>query len=179
MAAGWLVVCASSAVSIVYYAEIKSLARVMLGLPEPAITQAQTYAPEPREARRVAGSGRVVELRAGSHGHYFARPEVNGRPIDAMVDSGASLVVLTFDDARQAGVYIRDRDFTQYVNTANGVARVAPVTLERVSLGSISVRDVAAVVTEPGKLNQSLLGMSFLNRLQRVDMRSGVLVLQE
>ena len=59
------------------------------------------------------------------------------------------------------------------------MARVAPVMLDRVSIGDITVRNVPAAVSEPGKLATSLLGMSFLSRLQRVDMRSGVLVLQE
>ena len=123
--------------------------------------------------------GRTVEIKAGTHGHYYASIEINGRPIDAMVDSGASIVALTFDDAQRAGVYIRDSDYTQHVNTANGLARIAPVMLDRVSIGDITVRNVPAAVSEPGKLMTSLLGMSFLNRLQRVDMRSGVLVLQE
>jgi aspartyl protease family protein len=59
------------------------------------------------------------------------------------------------------------------------VARIAPVVLDRVAIGSILVRNVPAAVSEPGKLSTSLLGMTFLGRLQRVDMRGGVLVLQE
>ena len=60
-----------------------------------------------------------------------------------------------------------------------GVARVAPVVLDRVSIGDITVRNVPAAVSEPGRLATSLLGMSFLGRLQRVEMRAGTLVLQE
>jgi aspartyl protease family protein len=86
---------------------------------------------------------------------------------------------LAFDDARQAGVFVRDSDYTQRVSTANGYARVAPVILDRVSIGDITVRNVPAAVSEPGSLATTLLGMSFLGRLQRVDMRSGTLVLQE
>ena len=65
------------------------------------------------------------------------------------------------------------------VSTANGAAKVAPVTLDRVSIGDITVRNVPAAVSEPGKLGTSLLGMSFLGRLQQIDIRSGVLVLKE
>jgi aspartyl protease family protein len=65
------------------------------------------------------------------------------------------------------------------VSTANGVARVAPVTLDRITIGDITVRDVPAAVAEPGRLRTSLLGMTFLNKLSRFDMRSGVLVLQD
>ena len=96
-----------------------------------------------------------------------------------MVDTGASIVALTFEDAERAGLYIRDSDYTHRVNTANGLARIAPVTLDRVAIGEIMVRNVPAAVSEPGKLTTSLLGMSFLSRLQRVDMRRGVLVLHE
>jgi aspartyl protease family protein len=56
---------------------------------------------------------------------------------------------------------------------------VAPVTISRISIGDITVRNVAAVVSERGKSERSLLGMSFLGRLSRVEMRGGTLVLQE
>jgi aspartyl protease family protein len=120
-----------------------------------------------------------VRIEASGHGHYVTRAEINGRPIDVLVDTGASIVALTYDDARRAGVLVRDSDYTQRVSTANGQARVAPVTLDRVSIGDITVRNVPAAVSEPDSLATTLLGMSFLGRLQRVDMRPGVLVLQE
>ena len=78
--------------------------------------------------------------------------EINGRSVDAMVDTGASIVALSWDDAERAGLYIRDSDYTQRVNTANGLARIAPVMLDRVSIGDITVRNVPAAVSEPGKL---------------------------
>ena len=68
-----------------------------------------------------------------------------------MVDTGASIVALTYEDAERAGVYVRDSDFTQRVRTANGMARVAPVTLDRVSIGDITVRNVPAAVSERGQ----------------------------
>jgi aspartyl protease family protein len=183
MAAGWLVAGAAAAFCLVYFAEIRDVARVLVGLDRPVAAARDDTTPK-REARPSVATaamprGRVVEIKAGSLGHYYVRVEINGRPIDVMVDSGASIVALSFDDAQRAGLYIRDSDFTQYVNTANGLARIAPVMLGRVSIGDITVRDVQAAVAEPGKLSTSLLGMSFLSRLQRVDMRNGVLVLQE
>ena len=63
--------------------------------------------------------------------------------------------------------------------TANGTARFAPVRLDRVQIGDIVVQDVEAAVAEPGKLRTTLLGMSFLGRLQRVDMRAGTMVLAD
>jgi aspartyl protease family protein len=174
VATGWLGLACAGAVSLTYFTEIKSAARVVLGLPAAELRAHRQVEP----ARGVAG-GPTVQIKAGAHGHYFARAEINGRPIDVLVDSGASIVALTYDDARRAGVHVRDGDYTQRVTTANGLARVAPVVLDRVSIGGIIVRNVPAAVTEPGSLTTSLLGMSFLGRLQRVDMRAGTLVLQE
>jgi aspartyl protease family protein len=124
-------------------------------------------------------SGRTVELRAGAHGHFFSRIHVNGRAVQAMVDTGASIVALTYEDARNAGIHVRDGDYSHRVSTANGVARVALVTLDSVALDDIVVRDVRAAVAEPGKLTKTLLGMSFLGQLRRAEMSRGVLVLEE
>jgi aspartyl protease family protein len=96
-----------------------------------------------------------------------------------MVDTGATMVALTYEDAERAGIHLKASDFTRSVSTANGVTRVAPVTIERVSVGDIMVRNVAASVSERGRLSTTLLGMSFLSRLERVDMRSGILVLED
>jgi aspartyl protease family protein len=96
-----------------------------------------------------------------------------------MVDTGASMVALTYEDAERAGVRLKPSDFTQSVSTANGMARFALVRLDRVTIGNITVRDVKAGVAERGRLSITLLGMSFLSRLERVDMRSGTLVLTE
>lgn len=126
-----------------------------------------------------ASAGRTVELKAGAHGHFFSRIHVNGRAVQAMVDTGASIVALTYEDARNAGVHIRDSDYTHRVSTANGVARVALVTLDSVAIEDIMVRDVRAAVAEPGKLTKTLLGMSFLGQLRRAEMSRGTLVLEQ
>src|SRR5581483_7755274 len=169
LATGWVVLTGAIVFSALYFSEIKDLARGMLGLPSPAALEAvRREGPSPGQGSPRSGVGRTVEIRAGVHGHYFARSEINGRPVDVLVDSGASMVALTYDDARRAGVYVRDSDFTQQVRTANGLARVAPVTLDRVSIGDVTVRNVPATVSEPGSLGTTLLGMSFLSRLQRV-----------
>jgi aspartyl protease family protein len=131
-------------------------------------------APPPRTS-----GGRTVELKAGAHGHFYSRIRVNGRDVDAMVDTGASIVALTFEDAASAGIHVRDPEFTHRVSTANGVARVAIVTLDSVAIDDITVRNVRAAVAERGKLSKTLLGMSFLGQLSRTEMSRGVLVLEE
>jgi aspartyl protease family protein len=126
-----------------------------------------------------ASGGRTVELKAGPHGHFYSRIRVNGRDVDAMVDTGASIVALTFEDAASAGIHVRDPEFTHRVSTANGVARVAIITLDSVAIDDITVRNVRAAVAERGKLSKTLLGMSFLGQLSRTEMSRGVLVLEE
>ncbi len=133
----------------------------------------------------VAGGGRAVPvseayrqvvLHADRRGHFSVRGYVNGAPVTFLTDTGATLVALTHRDARAAGVTGNLR-YTGRTRTANGVARVAPVTLARLRIGDILLRDVTAVVAEPGKLHVSLLGMSFLGRLSRFEMRGRSLVL--
>jgi aspartyl protease family protein len=172
LAVGWGLAVAAAAAGVAGLAEVRATPNAA----DPAVA-----AGEEAERRGEAGRprGRVVELQAGRFGHYRARAEVNGTAVDVLLDSGASVVVLCYDDAERAGLKARAQDYTQRVSTANGQTRVAPVILDRLSIGDITVRHVEAAVGEPGKLTQSLLGMSFLGRLQRVDMRAGVLILQE
>lgn len=120
-----------------------------------------------------------VTLRATGNGHFETTAEINGRDVDVMVDTGATLVALTFEDAERAGIYLQQSDFTHSVSTANGVAKVAPVDIGAISIGSITVRNVRGAVTERGKLHKTLLGMTFLGRLSRVEMRRNDLVLHE
>ncbi|MDH4981551.1 TIGR02281 family clan AA aspartic protease [Hyphomicrobium sp. D-2] len=185
----WGVVAVIAIAALTHFENLKVGAERMLGLPTPAdVAQARQQAADsnaPRQnataaaAQQPTASGTVVELAAQDNGHFNTHAEINGRPVEVMVDTGATMVALSYEDAERAGLYLRDQDFTRSVHTANGVARVAPVTLDRVSIGGITVRNVPAAVTEPGRLKTSLLGMSFLSRLSRFDMRQGRLVLQE
>lgn len=181
MAVGWALAAVCTAVSIAYFSEIKAATQSLLGVQEPTAARVTVGERDGQAGRQAAlvSAGRTVELKAGAYGHFHARAEINGQPISVMVDTGASIVALTFEDARAAGLYVRDRDFTHRVSTANGFARIAPVTIDRISVGDIIVHDVSGAVMEQGKLGTTLLGMSFLSRLQRVDIRSGMLVLHE
>jgi aspartyl protease family protein len=175
-AASWLTVAALVAAGFIYYNDIRSNVADGLGVAVTDPAPAGVAVEIPMSQKASVGS---VELRARGDGHYYAKAEVNGRPADVMVDTGASMVALTYEDAERAGVRLKPSDFTQTVSTANGTARFALVRLDRVSIGNITLRDVKAAVAERGKLAITLLGMSFLSRLERVDMRSGTLVLTE
>jgi aspartyl protease family protein len=171
----WALLAVCTGAGVAFFSEIRAAADSVVGRQDAAIATV----PGDRERLAPLVGARTVELRAGAYGHFHVRADINGSHVQAMVDTGASMVALRFEDARDAGIIVSDADFTHRVSTANGYARMAPVTIERISIGDITVRDVTGAVLEPGKLSTTLLGMSFLTRLQRVDMRSGTLVLQE
>lgn len=172
-ALSWVAAAAILAAGLTHYSELKALTAHAVGL-ELELRDATPSAAPTRPANT-----RNVELRAAANGHFYSRASINGRDVDILVDTGATIVALTWEDAQRAGLSLRPSDFTASVSTANGTARVAPVRLDRVEIGGILVRDVDATVSDLGRLKTTLLGMSFLSRLKRVDMRQGVLVLAE
>ena len=117
----------------------------------------------------------TIVYTAAEGGHVVVDAAVNGAPVRLLVDTGASLVTLTPADARAAGIDLNHLVFSARVNTANGAARMAPVMLREIRIDQLSVYDVPAAVLE--NLNISLLGMSFLVRLQSYEMRDGKLTI--
>lgn len=140
----------------------------------------ETYG-APRPAQKSASSGfeRSVTLTAGRNGHFYARAEINGRPVAVLVDTGASSVLLSHDDASSVGVEPHPSDYTIRTRTANGTGRAAPVQIDHVRIGDIEVRDVRGIVAEPGALDVTLLGMDFIGRLGRFELRGRELLLVE
>ena len=109
---------------------------------------------------------RAVRIRKRGDGHFVARVAVEGAAVSMLVDTGASTVVLRQSDARLLGVDTRNLRYTVPVQTANGLAYAAHARLGEVAVGSITLRNVDALVAQPGVLKESLLGMSFLSRLR-------------
>ena len=114
----------------------------------------------------VISHGRTVEVARTSEGDFDINAQINGTRVALVLDTGASSVVLTHADARAAGLPLDLLDYSVNIDTANGRTRAAPVTLDRVTIGGLEERSVEALVVQPGQLRTSLLGMSFLNRLQ-------------
>jgi aspartyl protease family protein len=127
---------------------------------------------------RVAARGRTVEVARRNDGSFSVTLQVNGARISMVFDTGASAIVLTQDAAKAAGLPLEVLNYTVSVDTANGRTRAAPVTLDRVSVGRITERSVPALIAQPGQLRTSLLGMSFLNRLESWEVRGDRLVLR-
>lgn len=117
-----------------------------------------------------------IELTRALDGHYYVTAEVNGRPVEFVVDTGATLIVLTEADAELAGLDTDSLAFVGRAGTANGVVSTAPVRLDTLAIGPIEDRGVAASVNG-GDLDQSLLGMSYLERFSSVEITDGRMIL--
>ncbi len=177
--ASWGAAAAILVAGALHYDTLRAGLSSALGFSTEATVVADTATPVPTSPERAQTRSGTEELRASSDGHYYARAEINGRPLDVMVDTGASMVALTYEDADRLGLSLRPSDFTATVQTANGTAAVAPVVLDRVTIGHVTVRNVRAAVSERGRLAKTLLGMSFLGQLERVDISQGRLLLVE
>ena len=129
-----------------------------------------------RPQQSVAVDAGRVEVPRAPDGHYYLTLEVNGAAVPFLVDTGASEVVLNARDAERAGI---DTDTLAYLGrarTANGEGRTASVWIEEMSLGGITDTDVRVWVNQ-GELEQSLLGMGYLQRWSSIEIRNGALVL--
>jgi aspartyl protease family protein len=126
---------------------------------------------------KVTQPGRTVTLNPNTYGHYVVEADIAGSPVELLTDTGATYVALNYEAALRLGFTAQTLHFSSRSSTANGIARVAPVTLDYVRIGSILVRDVKAVIAEPGKMTQNLLGMSFINRLSGFELRGGRLLM--
>jgi aspartyl protease family protein len=128
--------------------------------------------------RAAQRSLRMVEIVRGRAGDFQVAAQVNGVRVAMVLDTGASAVVLTQEAAKAVGLPLEVLSYSVTVETANGRTRAAPVTLDRVAVGDIVERSVSALVAQPGQLRVSLLGMSFLSRLESWEVRGEKLVMR-
>ena len=147
--------------------------------PAPAPTMMAAHPVAAAPAPPVVSDSRSVVIAPGSNGHFQVEGRVDGRRLDFMVDTGASVIALTERDAAMLGIHPAERDYVAMVKTANGNVHAAPVELDMVEIDDIVVRDVAAMVLPDGALSDNLLGMTFLSRLRRFEYADGKLVLEQ
>lgn len=122
-------------------------------------------------------TGGNVTIRRSSDGHFRLTAKVDGRPVRFLVDTGASLVALAPHDADALGFDLARLNYGLRLNTANGTAWAASVSLGKITVGSIGVRNVAGSVSREG-LSESLLGLTFLNRLSGYEVRGNTMILK-
>lgn len=127
-------------------------------------------------AESSAAASRTMTLRAGPGGHFWVDADVDGTAMPFVIDTGATSVTLSKDAAELLGLRLSQRDFTQPHHTAGGIVHAAPVRLREVRIGALVVRDVEAAVN-PRLRGVSLLGMSFLGRLDGYEVRGDRLML--
>jgi aspartyl protease family protein len=123
----------------------------------------------------IASEGRIVVPRSRD-GHYYLTLRINDTPVRFVVDTGASDIVLSHSDAERVGLDLADLAYVGRARTANGEVRTAPVRLDTIEAGSIADRNVPAWVNS-GDMDDSLLGMSYLQRWDSIEIRGGELVL--
>ncbi|SJM35004.1 TIGR02281 family clan AA aspartic protease [Mesorhizobium delmotii] len=121
----------------------------------------------------------TVTLDKAGNGHFEARIMVNGTPVRAVVDTGATSTVLTAQDAQAAGFNPAVLNFTIPVSTANGMARAAAVRTDELAIGGIVRKDMPVMIAAPGMLGQSLLGMNFIGSLSGFDVRGDRMILRD
>lgn len=134
---------------------------------------------EPHEQAHNPLSGRSTRIDSDGRGHFLARARMNGRPMEVLVDTGATLVAINESTARRLGIRLTPADFKYKVRTANGTTEAAAATIDEIQIGRVLVRDVRASVSRDSSLNVVLLGMSFLNKLKKFEVDSGTLVLTQ
>ncbi|MEO1789705.1 MAG: TIGR02281 family clan AA aspartic protease [Pseudomonadota bacterium] len=131
----------------------------------------------PHRQMVFTGDTTRIETERAWDGHYYLEVEMNGVPLTLVVDTGATAIVLSQQDARQLGIETADLMFTGVAGTANGEVRTASVRINEVILGNMLDRNVPALVNS-GEMDTSLLGMSYLQKFSRIEIADNTLVLE-
>ena len=121
-------------------------------------------------------AAKELTLSRSSDGHFYADAEVNGAPVHFLVDTGSSMIALSEDDAKRAGITVEASDFSLLGEGASGLVRGKETTLSKLQLGAIEQRDVKAAVIEGA--STSLLGAEFLDTVDEITIRKGRMVLK-
>ena len=132
----------------------------------------------PTTAAEMLQLNAATELKVGQNGHFVVKAEINGRNVKVLVDTGASAVALSYQDAKDIGLHPGSLDYRIPVSTANGVVKAAGVNLDKVEIDGVRVSDVQGLVMPDGAMRGSLLGMSFLSKLKSFKVEDGVLYLK-
>jgi aspartyl protease family protein len=135
-------------------------------------------AASPLQANNGNQSLDTIEIAPDPAGNFLTDIDIDGQVIHVIVDTGASYLSLSSEDADALGINLAPADFRYRFSTANGVAAAAKVHLNAVRIANIEIDDVDAFVSQPGALRRSLLGMNVLSRLGGIHISDGRLVLQ-
>lgn len=170
----------AAAIPSIYQSHPETFHRLlgMAGIHE-AAQDAAPVVVEPAPRLAAAVSGRRAHIEGDASGHFVTDFTFNGRKVRALVDTGATAVAMNMTTARRIGISLSPADFVHAVTTANGRAKAATARIERIEIGPIREKNVEAIVLEDSALSGTLIGMSFLRRLSKVEVVNDTLVLQE
>ncbi|MFK5980004.1 MAG: TIGR02281 family clan AA aspartic protease [Rhizobiaceae bacterium] len=118
----------------------------------------------PISTQTVDGRNQIMIVRS-NNGHYEINGAVNGKSVRFLVDTGASSVVLNARDAKSAGIDVNNLRYNTPVSTANGMTHAAKIRVNEISIGTIARYNLSIMVSKPGELRESLLGMNFIETL--------------
>jgi aspartyl protease family protein len=127
--------------------------------------------------KRTISAARAVQIPRGHGGEFALKAKINGVIAPMVIDTGATSVVLTYETAKAAGLPLELLEYNVDVETAGGRTRAARLTLDRLAIGKLVERSVPALVVPHGQMKTNLLGMSFLDRLERWEVRADRLML--
>ncbi len=127
--------------------------------------------------KTTSSGGRVTIKKNPRDGQFWTEARINNRTVTVLVDTGASSVALTPEDAKRAGIKLRSLDYNIPINTAGGQVMAARVTLKSVKVGSIRVKNVRGIVI-PNGLSISLLGMTYLGEIKKIQVTPDAMVLK-
>jgi aspartyl protease family protein len=162
-----------------YRAELKAVWYRVAG-------ELDTSRPTPVETRRDQraddrdggrSEGRALAIRQSLDGHYYVNVRINGSEARLLVDTGATLTVLSKQQAERSGIFPSPSEYTANVRTASGIAKAAPVRLRDLEIGDARLTNVRALVMDT-PANTSVLGIDTLQQFKSYEFRDGVLTLR-
>jgi len=117
-----------------------------------------------------------MSFRTSKDGHFHIQAEVNGRPVEFLLDTGASDVVFPPDVAKRIGIDFEQLNFNKIYSTANGYTKGAPFVIGTIKIGDIELHNINASVNR-ADMDKALLGMSFLKNLRGYEVKNGILTI--
>jgi aspartyl protease family protein len=173
---GTLIGCAM-AVPMIYQGNADFLKN--LNRDKPATEVVYKVDPQQKTSGGASLTASTVVIPMDERGHFQADFKLNGRKISALIDTGATYVAMNKSMASRIGVKVTAGDMKFKVSTANGQASAAAVTINEIAIGKIRIRNVPALVLEDKALDGMLMGMSFLNQLERFAIENRTLILKQ
>lgn len=156
-----------------YRAEFMGLGSRMVGELVPGMAVGVT------QTDRTDGGRKAVAVTANERGQFNVDALLNGTHVRLIADTGATLVVLTYEDAQRIGIDVKNLDYRIPVNTANGRTFNARIKIDTLTIGAVRADNVDALVSKSGRLHRSLLGMSFLQAISSFEISGNRLILRQ